>query len=140
MNAISIEHPGPNGGARFVDNGDGSITDNHLRLVWSKATLCDGERVTHAEAVAACKALGPEWRLATRVELFQLVDDTRYGPAIDTAAFPDTDGGAYWTATEYALVPLFVWVVGFISGRADGCHRDEVRNFVRAVRSLPAES
>ncbi|SDW96383.1 Protein of unknown function [Lysobacter enzymogenes] len=140
MNLSTSSDLGLEARPRFIDNDDGTITDTVLRLIWSKATLCGVERVSYAEAAEACKALGQEWRLPTRVELFQLVDDTRCSPAIDTAAFPDTMGGAYWTATEYALVPLCVRVVGFISGRADGCHRDEVRNFVRAVRSLPAST
>jgi hypothetical protein len=106
-------------------------------LEWS-ATLCNGERVNHAKAEAACSALGEGWRLPTRVELLSLVDDTRTEPAIDVSRFPDTKSGAYWTSTLYASGSSYAWVVNFGYGLADYGRRGNGYAFVRAVRSVPA--
>ena len=104
-------------------------------LEWSN-TLCDGKRVNHAAAEKACAALGKGWRLPTRAELLSLVDDTRSEPAIDTARFPDTQSGAYWTGTPLASDSSCAWVVYFSYGYALNFHSDLA--FVRAVRASPA--
>lgn len=127
--------PGPQ--IRFIDNGDGTVTDTKLGLMWSKETLRDFKVLTYEKAVEACKALGPEWRLPTRAELCQLVDDTQFDPAIDKKAFPDTRSGAYWASTEAASMPSFAWFVLFGYGNSGIIPRNSVA-FVRAVRSLPA--
>src|SRR3546814_20749117 len=79
--------------SRFVDNGDGTITDTASGLMWSKATLCDDE-VDHAKAGEICAGLDmaghTDWRLPTIEELFLPADRTRVSPAIDHGAFPDT--------------------------------------------------
>lgn len=106
-------------------------------LEWSH-TLCDGERVNYAEAEAACKALGEEWRLATYQELLSLVDVTRHDPCIDIECFPDTKSASYWTATPCAWAPSCAWVVYFGYGDVYGNRRDVSLAFVRAVRAVPA--
>ena len=106
-------------------------------LEWS-TTLCNAERVNHAAAEKACAALGEGWRLPTRVELLSLVDDTRSDPAIDTARFPDTKSGAYWTSTVHASVSSCAWFVDFLDGGAYNYRRDYDNAFVRAVRASPA--
>jgi len=127
--------------ARFVDNGDGTITDTQLNVMWSKATLTDAY-VTHAQAEKLCADLDlgghTDWRLPTRIELLALVDDTRYRPAIDSEAFPDTRSDDYWTGTTCAWSSVRAWFVGFNGGLASDFPRDYNLAFVRAVRSVPA--
>ena len=126
---------------RFVDNGDGTITDTVNRLMWSKATNTS-KCVDHKTAEGTCAALDlaghTDWRLPTRTELLTLVDDTRHQPAIDTDAFPDTKSDWYWTSTITAWASSCAWVVDFSYGSAFNGHRDSDDAFVRAVRSLPA--
>jgi hypothetical protein len=42
---------------------------------------------------------GNGWRLPSAKELLTLVDPSRYDPAIDLNAFPDTKSVAYWSAS-----------------------------------------
>jgi hypothetical protein len=126
---------------RFVDNGDGTITDTLLNLMWSKATLSD-KCITHKKAEKICADLDlagqSDWRLPTVEELFALADRSRKQPAIDTDAFPDTKSDWYWTSTISAWSSGYAWIIHFSSGSASGLHRDDYDAFVRAVRSVPA--
>ena len=112
-------------------------TNPTAQLEWSD-TLCDGKRVNHATAEAACQALGEGWRLPTKLELESIVDPSRYNPAIDTERFPDTKSDWYWTGTECAWSSDRAWVVDFGLGLSDFNHRGYSVAFVRAVRSVPA--
>jgi hypothetical protein len=107
------------------------------KLEWS-GTLCDGKGVNYATAEKACAALGEGWRLPTRMELESILDLTRHDPAIDTARFPDTKSGWYWTSTPCAWSSDYAWIVSFGLGLALGYLRVNDNAFVRAVRSVPA--
>lgn len=128
---------------RFLDNGDGTVTDNVLRLMWSKATPCARD-VNHEEAAAICAELElaghADWRLPTVEELFALADRTKYGPAIDTDAFPDTKSDWYWTSTATAWESFDACFVDFYDGYAYYGHRLNDYGVVRAVRPLPAST
>jgi hypothetical protein len=140
MNAVAQAIATP-AAVRFVDNGDGTITDTRSGLTWSKATLCE-EEINHAQAEKICAELDlaghNDWRLPTVDELFALADRTRTEPAIDTEAFPDTQSDWYWTSTISAWSSGFAWIVGFYDGNANYYHRDYNNAFVRAVRGVPA--
>lgn len=113
-------------------------------LEWSP-TLCDGKCVSYADAEKAVAALNaqrapgePEWRIPGRMELESILDLTRHDPAIDTARFPDTKSGWYWTSTPCAGSPGCAWIVSFDLGNADSALRGLLNAFVRAVRGVPA--
>ena len=131
--AATTPEPAP----RFVDNGDGTVTDTRTGLMWTQETLPCG-RVMHAEAIQMCAALDiaghKDWRMPTIEELFGLADRSRHSPAIDTDVFPNTESTWYWSSTPCAWDPSCAWVVGFFSGSAYGGHRHH-NAFVRAVRS-----
>jgi Protein of unknown function (DUF1566) len=126
---------------RFVDNGDGTITDTKLRLMWTKATLCT-KNVDQYEAEKICKdcRVGgySDWDLPEVEPLFFLADRTRYKPAIDTAFFPDTHSDWYWTRTLAASAPSAAWIVYFSGGGSCYGSRGGSSAFVRACRALPA--
>ena len=112
------------------------VHDTHTGLIWSRTCAINGEakRMDHAAAVKQAAELGEGWRLPTRTELLTLVDDTTHEPAIDKAAFPDTESSYYWTSTPAAWSPSSVaWVVFFDFGLA-GTLRHGDGAFVRAVR------
>ena len=106
----------------FVDNGDGTITDQATGLMWAQADSGSGMDWEHALAYAqtqnAANYLGhSDWRLPNTKELQSLVDYTRspgatdpanVGPAIDplfsctaiTNEAGDADYPWYWTSTS----------------------------------------
>lgn len=126
---------------RFIDNGDGTVTDTKLGLMWSKATITEAD-VTQHQAEDLCRELRladhADWRLPTVEELFALADRSRYNPAIDTKAFPDTSSEWYWTSTITTWSSSLAWLVGFYYGSADDYFRGDSYGLVRAVRSVPA--
>jgi len=125
---------------RFIDNGDGTITDTLSGLMWSQATIA--KDVTSDQAEKACDELDlaghADWRLPTVEELFPLADRSKKGPAIDTEFFPDTKNGWYWTSTDSALASSYAWVVSFNYGYAGDNSRNG-KACVRAVRSITGE-
>jgi hypothetical protein len=101
----------------FVDNGDGTVTDNAHDLMWQQAD--SGSGMNWAEALAYCEDLTlaehDDWRLPNAKELQILVDysrspDTTASAAIDpvfsctniTNENLATDDGFYWTSTTHA--------------------------------------
>ena len=121
---------------RYVDNGDGTVTDTTTFLMWSKEDI--GGRQSWEPAEKACRALTlagfSDWRLPTRAELLTLVDETRHEPAIDVSAFPACRSSWYWSRTPTAWAPSCAWLVLFDSGYASYSRRGATA-FVRAVRS-----
>lgn len=120
--------------SRFVDNGDNTVTDTQTELIWSKNTVAID--VNHKAAEKAVEALGEGWRLPTIQELFALADHSRYSPAIDTDAFPDTENEWYWSSSETVWNTSAVWFVYFCDGYV-GYNRRSRKACVRAVRSMP---
>lgn len=123
--------------ARFLDHGDGTVTDTWTGLMWTKATI--GKNLTHKQVTELIKKLDlaghKNWRLPNDHELLSLVDRSRKLPAIDTDAFPYTANDWYWTSTPCALGPSCAWIVDFNSGYAYTNHRNNGA-CVRAVRSV----
>ena len=121
---------------RFVDNGDGTVTDTTTGLMWSKAPLTE-EAVDHEQAGKVCAELAlaghTDWRLPTVEELFALADRS-----IETNAFPGTQSDWYWTSTITAWSSGLAWFAVFDNGLASsGLLRGVNYAFVRAVRSVP---
>lgn len=96
----------------FVDNGDGTITDNATDLMWQQAD--DGNSRDWENSLSYCENLTlaghSDWRLPNAKELHSLLDYTRCpdvtsSPAIDPlfscTSFNNPDGnpnyGYYWT-------------------------------------------
>ncbi|MDR7119721.1 DUF1566 domain-containing protein [Rheinheimera soli] len=105
--------------SRFTKSEDGkTVTDTLTGLVWSQNTVASD--VTFEDAVKAVAELGEGWRLPTVDELQTIVDRTKYDPAIDTDAFPDTESDWYWTSTPWARRPESArWVVHFYNGNVN---------------------
>jgi hypothetical protein len=135
---------------RFVDNGDGTVTDTCTGLMWQKDTADvtgDGKRnaddaVPWCQALAYCENLSfaghDDWRLPNVRELQSIVDYGRFNPATNPVfgAFSD----ACWSSTTFAKFPLGAWYVRFDDGNVgdDGAVFGKGFDFyVRAVRSGP---
>ncbi len=137
--AVALNPSADEGGLRFTDNNDGTVTDTRAGLMWSKATLTPSD-VTHHDATKICEDLElagfNDWRLPTVEELFALADRSKQTPAIDTEAFPDTKSDYYWSSTICAWSSVYAWVVSFDLGDAGYLDRDYDSGLVRAVRSV----
>lgn len=125
----------------FVDNGDGTVTDTKLHLMWQKKT--DDRLHTWSGALYYCKALPlaghEDWRLPTIEELLSIIDYGARNPAIDKELFPGTIVSYYWTSTNYYSHKELMWQVDFHSGKVDYRHHHNYA-YVRAVRSASKEN
>ena len=124
--------------ARFIDNGDGTVTDTKTGLMWEKEG-CKKSLIWN-DAIASCNTLNliksrgyNDWRLPTIEELFSIVDYSRHDPAIDPVFECKSYG--YWSSTTSAALPSYAWFVNFYSGYVN--HFDKAYNYyVRAVRNI----
>jgi hypothetical protein len=148
---------------RYVDNGDGTITDTNTGLMWEKlsrdASIHDKELLyTWAQAfaikVAGLNGLAfagyTDWRLPNINELYSLVELDQYSPAVSSPAFhwncvvgctvltcscTYTQSAVYWTSTsEWEAPGAAAWAVGFHDGRILRNLKTYVPAHVRAVR------
>jgi hypothetical protein len=121
--------------AGYIDNGDGTVTDNGTGLMWQQATAPDNYTWEHALAYCDNSTLGDytDWRLPTAKELASLVDTNRYNPSINPTYFSGTGAVYYWSSTTYVSGSGRALGVNFYDGGVyDGDMM--VNNYVRAVR------
>ena len=134
--------------SRFLDNGDGTITDVVLGTMWQKEG--DGEKRTCDEAIAYSEALDlggrSDWRLPNRQELMKLgelgYDDLR-------RTFPNIKKERYWVAASkselaWAKVPdQIAYTVDFDPGMAncgiDVTYFRHYTYYVRCIRAVDSE-
>jgi len=146
---------------RFVDNADGTVTDNCTGLTWQQATadtndngVVDGnDDIVWAEALRYCDALilcedgtwttepaeaathggikYDDWRLPNVRELQSIVDYGRYGPAIDPVF--SAESSWYWSSSSYVNVPSYACHVDFYLGFVLRDGKSDL-HCVRAVR------
>ena len=120
---------------RFVDHGDGTITDTSRQLMWQKGD--NGEEVTFHEAQHYCQSLRlggyGDWRLPAPDERDTAVAVVLMIPRHSRDAHAHLD--LYWSSTPTVLIP-------FNYRPSDGKEvsrayfaREGTRAFVRAVRS-----
>jgi hypothetical protein len=122
----------------FVNNEDGTVTDNNTGLMWQQA---EPDYMTWEQALNYCEGLNlaneTDWRLPNIKEFESLTDDTRYDPAMDTNFFPNASSSFYWSSTTVAFYPNNSWVVACSDGSIDGHQRKDVTHFyVRCVRTI----
>jgi hypothetical protein len=120
----------------FVDNGDGTVTDEATGLMWSHDDSGEGMDWEHALAYAqtrnAANYLGHnDWRLPNVKELQSIVDYSGVFPAIDSTKFNITgitneagnaDYPYFWTSTSNPYIDpkdavndgyCYAWYVAF---------------------------
>lgn len=122
---------------QFVDNGDGTITDNATGLMWQKADDATARNWKESLEYAEGLTLGghSDWRLPNAKELQSIVDYTRSpsttnSPAInsmfETTSITDPNGVAgqypyFWTSTTHLDgVNPYVGAVYIAFGQAQG--------------------
>ena len=122
--------------ARFVDNGDGTVTDTLRKIMWQKGD--NGKEVTFAEAQEYCQNLRlgnyTDWRLPKPDERDTSVVIELMMNRHSRDAYANFD--LYWSSDPMLLLPFnYHPSYGTMVSRAYPA-RQGARAFVRAVRSL----
>ncbi|RLC24923.1 MAG: hypothetical protein DRH56_06175 [Deltaproteobacteria bacterium] len=141
------------GKPRFVDNGDGTVTDNRTRLMWTKNgwRLDFFSAVPWTEAIRRCRdfRLGgyTDWRLPTIDEWKTLLDSRRQCPAlVEPNPFQNIIVHMpYWSESEFVYgkeytcstraCPVQAYTVLLYFGRINHQNKNK-RAFILPVRSL----
>src|SRR3990167_3957748 len=96
---------------RFIDHGDGTVTDTRTGLMWMRPAIgqiwengtCHGKaeklNIVSAKALHIRFANTDDWRLPTIFELLELLKHGEGPLKIDVAAFPNPAPGYYWSST-----------------------------------------
>ncbi|MBN1420630.1 MAG: DUF1566 domain-containing protein [Planctomycetes bacterium] len=130
---------------RFLDNGDGTVTDTLTRLMWAQAP--SPSTLTQEGAIQYCEALElggrDDWRAPTMEELVTLIRYDRTNPAIDpifeVPMWPCVVNDcvyAYWSSTPVPSDAGKRWGVFFNDG-ALASAEVWVHASIRAVRCGP---
>ena len=106
----------PRTGVRFVDNGDGTITDNATGLMWVKSTVAAGlvGKSDFPTCITRCEGLiyagHSDWRLPNVKEGFSIIDFEKFNPCLDTNFFT-SQGGYEHSCTTRKAVTTESWKV-----------------------------
>ncbi|MEK8019194.1 MAG: DUF1566 domain-containing protein, partial [Candidatus Parabeggiatoa sp.] len=122
---------------RYIDNGDGTVTDNRTGLIWLKNANCFGkhnwESAMQRVAQLADGQCGlsdgskpGDWRLPTKEEWKVMIDRKYRSPVVSNAAGTDQwkEGDAfsrlyasfYWSSSTREFVTTFAWFVLLSNG------------------------
>ena len=128
---------------RFIDNKNGTLTDNLTGLTWLKNTQCfammdwesanlaakslkDGDCGPDSALILSDGSSAGDWRLPTMNELCTLIDFSRRDPALPNGhMFSDVPQGYHWSATTLDYHSGMAWIVYFESGTT--CYEDVIK-------------
>jgi len=128
---------------RFVDNGDGTITDSATNLMWAKdgndAGCNNGSKITWASAITYCEGLDfaghTDWRLPNIKELISIMDYGTKTPAINATFFPHTQSDYYWSSSTSFDMSAFAWHGDFSFSNVFLTNKT-TSLYIRCVRSI----
>ncbi|MGD0398218.1 MAG: DUF1566 domain-containing protein [Syntrophobacteraceae bacterium] len=121
---------------RFIDNGDGTVTDTNRKLMWQKGD--NGNEVTFEQAQEYCRNLRlgghADWRMPRPDERDTAVTVELMMPLHARAAYARLD--LYWSSDPMVLLPFnYHPSRGAEVSRVYPARQGD-RAFVRAIRSL----
>ena len=142
---------------RFVNNGNGTVTDNLTGLIWLREGNCTiffAGDVTGVnprpweKALAAAQQLAAgycdlsdgsvagDWRLPNLRELQSLIDYSQFDPSLPPGhPFLNTVSSSYWSSTTNAYFTDYAWVMSFDGGDSGILRKSDIISYyVRAVR------
>ena len=137
-----------------VSTGGLEVSDSKTGLIWKRCVegmvfdgiTCKGTPLgffSHEVALAHARDFsintGVAWRMPNIKELQSITDTTRYGPAIDIVAFPETPGTYHLSSSPHVNLSSNVWLVNFYIGSTEPFYRTHNYSFatyyLRLVRS-----
>jgi hypothetical protein len=111
---------------RYVDNANGTVTDNLTGLIWLKNANCFGQH-NWADALTVSNGLkdgdcgltdgsvAGDWHLPNMKEMMSLVDYGQSDPALSPGhPFTGVQADNYWTSSSRVNSPTDAWNVPFI--------------------------
>ena len=115
---------------RFIDCGNGTVTDRLTHLVWAKDANMSGA-ITWNSAIDYCTNLvlagTNDWRLPNVLEIESLVDSSRCNPAIPpSSCFTNVQTAGYWSGTTLASggdIYGVRWILSFDGGSVNQRHK-----------------
>lgn len=118
----------PKAGPKFLDNGDGTISDLRTGLMWVKdPSECGGNfgtpgspsKMVWSMAIDDCLSLvyagHSDWRLPNVKELQSIVDYGKAAPTIN-AIFTNAQSDNHWTSTTLVTADAAGWFITFNTG------------------------
>lgn len=128
----AVRGPRPKG--NFVDNGDGTVTDEITGLMWQKA---DGGEMTWEDALTYCENLNlagySDWRLPTIKELASLCLFDRYTDVLYLNFFK-TSALQQFSSTTSAIQEEYAWYIYNTEAQLFAFDKTVTMYSVRAVR------
>lgn len=95
----------------FVDNGNGTVSDDVTDLTWQKEL--DFIRRDWYEAIDHCENLElagrDDWRLPNKKELLSIVNYNKHSPAIDLEFFPETPADYFFWSSSTHIGHAAMW-------------------------------
>ena len=120
---------------RFIENGDGTVTDNFTGLMWLQKSSGEMD-LQNAQTYAKSLSLAgyDDWRLPDMTELAMLCDRNQTNPALNRIVFSSIFPGKYWTASALAGQMDKQWFVDLSKGMS-GYESPNSGPYVLCVRS-----
>jgi len=130
--------------SRYDMRANGTVVDRKTGLTWMRCALgqtwknaaCTGgvSAYTWQGALQAADSTIfaglNDWRLPNLKELYSLVENRCYSPAINLTAFPDATDDWFWSSSPYADFSYNAWIISFYFGYDN----DDSKNSSFAVR------
>ncbi len=138
---------------RYLNNGDGTVTDKKTGLIWLRNANCFGKqnwetakqsaaKLAHGKCGLSDGSKMGDWRLPTKEELEVMIDNRYEEPALSNAAgtghwregdvFMDVQS-YYWSSSVYADDADHAWDVNLSYGNVNNDSRTNT-NYVWPVR------
>jgi hypothetical protein len=147
----------PSTTSHLQDNGDGTISDPKMGLVWKKCNegqnwnsgdnSCEGKANSYDWLAALQQAKNinndseeenrgkMDWRVPNIKELISIVELKCWNPSVNISVFPRTPVSWYWSSSLYTYYGTnYAWSSYFYYGHKDGNDKDNSKH-VRLVRS-----
>ena len=112
---------------RFIDRGDGTVTDKLTGLMWTKDASLPGSSYTNwQEALDYVSGMNAgiypnfgykDWRIPNRKEFNSLADFSQYGPILPSGhPFINVVHNYYWSSTSYAFWTDYAYIIDMVYG------------------------
>ncbi len=127
---------------RFVDNGNGTVTDRLTGLMWEQVP--SSTKMTWRDALSYAEGLRlagyADWRIPYRVELSGIVMEQlpSWADWLNSQGFQNIQPVDYWTATHFSYLGFdYAWYVSMSKGHMGSSLVQERQGCVWVVRGEP---